>query len=285
MSEANQTAKPTDAREASMSRVQTMDSVMAKLAPADPPKTDPASQEVDPAAEPKDGQKPKKGFNERISEVIAQRKASDEKVAQAERENAELRAQVEALRVKAEPITPTDRPQRTAHASQEAYEDALTDWKADQRIAERERAHAEAQAKADMNAIEGAYTARIEAAKLEIDDFEAVISASEITISDVAAMAIKRSKEGPQLLYFLAKHPEEAKKVNRMHAIDAVGYLKDLGRELVAEATPAVKTVERSKAPEPITPVRQSQALSQGPASSFEEHRARRKAEQDAKRK
>lgn len=284
MSDAAQTATPTDAREASMSRVQTLESVMAKASNGDQPKPDPESQDPAPDAEPKDGQKPKRGFNERISEVIAQRKAAEEKAAQAEQEAADLRAQIEALKVKADPIAPTDRPQRAAYASQEDYDEALTDWKADQRIAERERAHAEAQAKADMNAIETAYVARIEAAKQEIEDFEEVISASEVPISEVVAVAIKRSKEGPQLLYFLAKHPDELKKVNRMHAIDAVGYLKDLGRELMEPATTPTKTVERSKAPEPIKPVRQSQAINQGPATSFEEHRARRLAEKANKR-
>lgn len=267
-----------------MSRVQTLESVMAKASSGDQPKPDPESKDPVSEAKPDDGSKPKQTAKERIAEVIEQRKAAEAKAADAEQRARSLEAQVEALKVKAEPIAPTDRPQRASFASQEEFEDALTDWKADQRIAAREAQQADAQAKADMEAVETAYAARIEAAKQEIDDFEEVISASEIKISEVAAMAIKRRKEGPQVLYYLAKHPDEVKKINRMHAIDAVDYLKDLGRELMEPATTPAKTVERSKAPEPIKPVRQSQALNQGPASSFEEHRARRLAEKANKR-
>src|ERR1700733_11069755 len=117
MSDAEQTA-PTDAREASMSRVTTLDTLLAKTAPVDPPKEDseePKGDEVK-ADEPTDGKKRKQQTaSERISEVIAQRKAAEESAADAKREAADLKAQLEALKVRAEPLAPTDRPQRTAY--------------------------------------------------------------------------------------------------------------------------------------------------------------------------
>lgn len=282
MSEANQTA-PTDAREASMSRVTTLDKLIPP-APDAPPKAESEPKGEERQAD--EGQKAKKkSFNERMSEVTAQRNAAREEAERARAEKDELRAKLEALQVKAEPIEASDRPDRAKFSSQEDYEDALTDWKADQRIAKREREQAEAQAKAEFAEVTKQWTDRCEEAKKEIEDFATVMDAADIQISDVVHQALLRSKNGPQLAYFLAKHPDEAKKVNRMHPIDAIRHLDTLERELMEDAEPEKpKSVQRSKAPEPITPVKSSPALAQGPAESFEEHRARRKAQQVSRR-
>lgn len=280
MSEANQTA-PIDAREASMSRVTTLDKLVP--APADPPKAD--SSEVKTEEGKDEGHKAKKKlFSERMQEVIADRRAAEEKADKAEREAAELRAKLESLQVKAEPIKVDDRPERAKFASQEEYEDALTDWKADQRIAKREREQAEAQAKAEFEAVTKAWEARCTTAKAEIEDFAEVIEASEVQVSDVVGQALMRSKNGPHMAYFFAKHPEEAKKVNRMHPIDAVRHLDALERDLMEDAKAEPKPVQRSKAPEPVKPVKNSPAPAQAPATSFEEHRARRLAEKAGKK-
>lgn len=263
-----------DAREASMSRVTTLDAVLAKAIPADPPKED-SSQE---APEPKDEPKPKKGFNERISEVIAQRKAAEEKADRAEREAQELRAKLEALSVKAEPSKPGDKPIRTGFTSDDEYIEALADWKAKQAIAEREKAQVEAQAKAEFEAIERSWGKQCEAAKAELEDFETVIADSEVSIPDVVAAALKESEHGAKLMYFLAKHPDEARQMHRMRPIAAVKHLAKLEAELMSE--PEAKPVERSKAPEPITPVKQTPATgARRPNESFEDYRARRSAE------
>lgn len=264
-----------------MSRVTTLD----KLVPsADPPKAD--------SDAPKDGEgktdeelKPKKKpFSERISEVISERNAARDEAARERAEKADLQARLEALQVKAEPIKVDDRPDRAKFASQEDYEDALTDWKADQRIAKREREQAEAQARAEFDSLTKAWEDRCSDAKKEIEDFEEVIAASEVQVSDVVSQALMRSKNGPHLAYFFAKHPDEAKRVSRMHPIDAIRALDGLERELMDDTKAEPKPVSRSKAPEPINPVKHSPALSQGPAESFEEHRARRKAQQSGRK-
>lgn len=269
----------TDAREASMSRVTTQDEVLAK-AIGTPPKEEPPQEEAKPA----DGQKPKRSINERITQLVEQRRAAESKAEAAERERDELRARLEASQVKAEPLEPGDRPQRASFTSQEEYEDALTDWKADQRIAKREQEQAAAQAKAEFDAMEGAWTKRCETVKTEVEDFEEVVGASEIQISDAMVIALKRSEHGPQLLYFFAKHPDEAKKVSRMHPFDMVRHIDSLAKDLMSdEPETKPEPVKRSKAPEPITPVKNAPALAPGPASSFEEHRARRMAEKRSK--
>jgi hypothetical protein len=281
MSQGAQTP-PSDAREASMSRVTTLDAVLAKAAPADPPIADPSQEEPKPKDEPK----PKKGFNERISEVIAQRKEFEEKAAKAEREAEELRAKLEALSVKAEPSKLGDKPARTGFTSDEDYIEALADWKAKQAIAGREKEQAEAQAKAEYDAIERSWSKQCEAAKAELDDFETVIADSDVSIPDVVAAALKESEHGAKLMYFLAKHPVEASLMHRMRPIAAVKHLAKLEAELMEPEAVEPKRVERSKAPEPMTPVKQSlESGSRRANESYEEYRARRQAERSDKRR
>lgn len=278
MSQGDQTPS-SDAREASKSRVTTLDDLLAKNAPADPPKADPEpkGEEADKA---KDEPKPKKGFNERIAEVIGQRKLAEEEAARAKREVEELRAKLESQSVKPEPTQPGDKPQRIKFASDDEYIEALADWKAKQAIAEREKAQAEAQAKAEFETIERAWTKQCEAAKAELDDFEDAISESEVVISDVVAAALKESEYGAKLMYFLAKHPDEARQMNRLRPIAAVKHLAKLEAELMAPGeTDKPKPVERSKAPEPISPVKQSPDTGRRANETFEEYRARRQAE------
>lgn len=279
MSQGDQTPS-NDAREASKSRVTTLDDLLTKAAPVDPPKADPEPKGED-ADKAKDEPKPKKGFNERIAEVIAQRKVAEEEAARAKRETEELRAKLESLSVKAEPTEPGDKPQRTKFASDDEYIEALADWKAKQAIAAREKAQAEAQARAEFETIERAWNKQCEAAKAELDDFEEAIGAAEVTISDVLVTALKESEYGAKLLYFLAKHPDELRQMNRLRPIAAVKHLAKLEAELMSpgETTDKPKPVERSKAPEPISPVKQTPDTGRRANESFEEYRARRQAE------
>lgn len=288
MTDAAQTA-PNDAREASMSRVQTLDSILAKAAPADPPKADTKVEETktEEAAKPEDGKK--QSASERVRAVIAQKKdaearamSAEERAEKVERENAELKARVDALMVKTEPPVATARPQRDKYDSQESYEDALADWRLD----ERERTKAEAKAKDEYASIEASWVRGIDKAREELEDYDDVIGGASIPIPDVAVVAMKRSKVGPQVLYYLAKHPSEARELHAMHPIDAIAKIKDIERQLTTDdvKTGKPKPVERSKAPEPFTPAKPSAAPNQAPATSFEEHRARRKAEGYGKR-
>ncbi len=286
MTDAAQTA-PIDAREASMSRVQTLDTILAKAAPDAPPKEEPAEVKTETeAAKPKDGKK--QSPSDRVREVIAQKKdaearamSAEERAEKVERENAELKARVDALMVKTEPPAASARPQRDSFDSQEKFEDALADWRLD----ERERTRAEAKAKEEFANVESAWVRGIDKAREELEDYDDAIGGAQIPVPDVAVVAMKRSKVGPQILYYLAKHPGEARELHAMHAIDAIARIKDIERELSAESkTEKPKSVERSKAPEPFTPAKQSPALNQAPASSFEEHRARRRAEMAGKK-
>lgn len=276
MSESQQ-ADSTAAREAAMSRVVTLDKLVGN-APEAPPKVETEEPKGD-TEQAGEGHKAKKGINERITQLVERRRAAEEEAARAKAENDELKARLEALQVKADPIKEGDKPQRATFKSDEEYIEALADWKATQAIAARERAQAEAQAKAEFAEVTKAWESRIKDARKEITDFDQVVEAAEVQVSDVLGQALMRHEDGAELVYFLALHPDEARKLNRMNPIDAIRKLDRLSREL-SEDEPKTepKPTQRSKAPEPITPVRAASASDPAP-TDFRTYRARREAE------
>lgn len=256
---------------------------MASLAIAAPASEEPPKEEAK-QEDATDGQKPKKqSFNERISEVIHERNAAKQEAAEAKRESAELKARLEALSVQADPVKQDAEPQEKDFATQSDYIRALARHMAKLEIADREQQEADARAREESDALGTRWEQNEAIAKTEIDDYAEVLGEAKIQIKEYVHAALLRSKEGPKMAYFLAKNPDEVKKLNRMNPIDGIRYFVDLERDLLKpEKTekhePKPKPVERSRAPEPITPVKGGAAIDPGPASSFAEYRARRKA-------
>lgn len=249
------------------------------------PKDEPQA-EVGNDGEKGEKRKGGKPFSERISEVVAQRRAAESEAERAKRENAELRAQLEALTARAEPVKEEPRPERSKFEDDEAYIEAVSDWKANQAIAKREREQQEAQVKAQQAQLTTQWKRAQERAKAEIEDYEDVIKASDVQLPVHLHQAILESDIGPHLAYYFAKHPDEAKRYAGMSPTTALRQLGKLEDRLFDDSEPAEPkkapspAVEKSKAPAPITPVKDGRSLDPGPAASFEEYRTRRLAEQ-----
>jgi hypothetical protein len=254
---------------------------------AEPPKDEPKDAPKDEIHGDGDkGEKRKKPISERMSELVSQRKAAETEAQQAKRESAELRARLEAMSAQAAPVKEEPRPDRSKFANDEEYIEAVAEWKADQRLAKREREQAEAKAKAEREQLATNWQKAQERAKAEIDDYEAVIKASDVQLPGHLHQAILESDVGPHLAYYFAKHPDEAKRFADMSATTALRQLGKLEDRLADDSDdePAPKAsptpaVEKSKAPAPITPVKDGRAVDPGPANSFDEYRARRRAE------
>ena len=273
-------------------KLETSETIAAMYA-GEPPKEQP-KDELKPAAEGEagnDGEKgekrPKKPFSERISELVEKRRAAESEAQQAKRENAELRARMEAMATRAEPVKEEPRPDRSKFANDEDYIEAVAEWKADQRLAKREREQEEAKAKTEREQLAKNWQAAQVRARAEIEDYDEVIKASDVNLPGHLHQAILESDIGPHLAYYFAKHPDEAKRYGAMSATRSLRELGKLEDRITEDADdePAPKksapspAVEKSKAPAPITPVKDGRALDPGPAKSFEEYRARRQAE------
>jgi hypothetical protein len=287
MPEATQTATPTDARQASMSRVQTQDSVLASLTPQKAASEPTEAEKAPEEASKKEVEKPKQTASERIQELAAKRKEAEAK-ADAERRRAdELEARLAAMSANAKPLEAQAKPLRSQFATDDDYIEALSDWKAKEAIAEREKQQAQARAEAEAAETAAAWSKRQEAAMKRLTDYADVIGKSEVNVPEVVHQAILESEQGPEIAYFLALHPAEAKRIAQMKPIAAVKRiaalerdLADLDRDDAPTSTEAkAPDVQKSKAPPPIEPVRSSASSSSSSTNDFESYKRKREAE------
>ena len=208
------------------------------------------------------GDHKKKPIQERISELTRDKRELEE-AWQSEYE-ARLLAQnrlkeLEAQKPKAE--EPKDeRPDRTKYKAEEAekYENDLLAWNRREAIREFQAEQAKLQAEAAQKAAEERLQALTIEARKEIEDFDEVIKSADRRRENVPAhvvAAITESDKGPHLAYYLAKNPDEAKRIFAMtpaKALLALGKV-ELNFTTKGDEKPAVETkTPVTKAPAPM---------------------------------
>lgn len=204
----------------------------------------------------------KEKLNERFSDLTAKRKAAETKAEaerqareKAEQDLAELKAKYEPP--KSDEIGPEPQPQQFTDLTE--YSKAIKEWAAEKTRKEDAQARAAEQQKHERDKVMKEWGDREVETRKSVPDYDEVVNASNIRVSDQLRDAILESEVGPQLRYHLASNPDVAETLAKM----TVGrMLKEVGK---IEATlqgkkpePALKVVpkaEISKAPEPITPV------------------------------
>lgn len=206
--------------------------------------------------EPKE-KKPNPKLERRFSDLTKQREQARAE-AQREREAREaLETRIKELEAKANPA-PQDtnqEPQPEQFADMYEYAKALAEYTADKRLDERDREEKARKAAAEQEGKFKAWADRVNAAKNDLPDFEDMVQSSDVRISDPVRDAIIESEHGPKILYYLAENNEYAKKLSEMSVVSAV---REIGKiEARFERTkPESKSVNVSKAPAPISPIR-----------------------------
>lgn len=280
-------AVPTPAPAASPETV-TAPAPAAEKKPVDPPAEDP---------------KPRKPLIEELVKTRHERNAARSEIEQ-------LRAELEAVKARQNYMPqedPDPKPVRDKFASDDDYLEALTDWKADQVITQRQKQAAEAEAAAAQQRIQDEWLERVESAKKVYPDFADVVGNATIEIKNHIYQAIVESEVGPEVAYYLAQNPAEAQRLNSMSPISAVrmiGKLEEMLLDPAQDATrnpapaaqqaasapapapsaaPVHPTAKGTSAPEPINPIRgnSNPAVDTRPASemTYNEWKARRVAE------
>lgn len=127
------------------------------------------------------------------------------------------------------------KPSRDRFATDDAYTDALVDWKLEQRTTQEQN-------KSLSSKTEGMYAQAAKLPGFDRDDFDA------LPLTSAISQALVESDKGPQLMAYMAANPEE---VERIASLSAVQQVKEMGRlEDKLSAAP-----RSSKAPAPITPI------------------------------
>ena len=198
--------------------------------------------------------------------------AATERLAKLEAELADLRAKAantnatnDNQETVEQPAADT-RPTRDQFDDPDAYDEALAGWaeregvrkaeaKAQTERAEAEKAAREASEKAEQEAAAAAavelnarWTTRVEQFKEIHDDFEAVTTADDVSISPIMANGILRLENGPEVAYHLGQNKDEAARIAKLDPMTQLIELGALSRHL---RTPA----QRGPRPRPLEPI------------------------------
>jgi hypothetical protein len=172
---------------------------------------------------------------EELDAIVGKRLAREQR--KWEREQAQRLAELQAK----PPVAP---PAADDFESASAYADALAEQKAQELLAKREAAKAQAE-------LLDAYHEREEDARAKYDDFEQVAYNPKLPVTDVMAQTIQASEIGPDVIYWLGSNPKEAARISTLPAILQAREIGKIEAKL-ADNPPIKKT---STAPAPIAPV------------------------------
>lgn len=220
------------------------------------------SDEAEESAKPEDDAKPKKkgGFQKRIeklnSRVTAAQEERDYWKAQALKaaKPEEAAAQIDPPKAEDE----AGKPDPDKFETYSEYVEALADWKLDKREAKAKAEADKARRESEQKSQETAHYERVQAFIKEHADYPEVLEGvRELAISPTVENLLITSENGPELLYELAKNPEEFKRVNALSPLAAARELGRLESKLQPKSSEAPKPEPKktTKAPEPIAPV------------------------------
>ena len=161
-----------------------------------------------------------------------------------------------------------------------AYERAVTAYEVHKRIASQQvsvdRQRASERAAERRGALIQDHSDRMDELRETTKDFEEVMrKASDIKVSPVVEDLILESDESARVTYYLAKHPNEAARLNAMTERQAAKAIGAIEERLSRPAEPKKQTT----APKPIVPVKGRGSTPFNPATaSMDQYVAKRKA-------
>ena len=181
---------------------------------------------------------------------------------QAEADKASLEARLQEIESRPAPApkqtdSVSEKPQASQFNDAFEYAEALAEWSAEKALEQRDIQEQQRKVDEQRNEVIKSWSAKLEAAKADIPDFDDMVASSNVQVRDEVRDAILESDVGPQILYHLASDDDYASKLAAMPTNKA---LKELGKlEVQFERKEALieksEPVARSKAPAPIKPL------------------------------
>ena len=169
-----------------------------------------------------------------------------------------LEKQLRELQQHQQPKQPAGAPDRKSFASDEEYVQKLNAWTVDQRMATVKQELAQQQQ--DIR-IQTEWAQKITQARADYSDYDSALSdAADIPVSEALENAIQSSEFGGDIVYFLAKNPDEALRLNSLNQLAAAREIGRIESYIEYEKSQIKKPVVASKAPAPIKPVKTSGA-------------------------
>lgn len=179
---------------------------------------------------------PKTFTQEELDRIIAAEKAKVER---------KLRRELAQQTEQPQRTTVSETPKRDAFKSDEEYLEALVDFRADQKLADREQ-------QKRQRTIDSTFEEREETIREKYSDYDRLVRLNDdLKITPLMGEAIKESEIGPEIAYHLGKNPKEAE---RIASLSPLAQAREIGKiEAKLVENPPVKKV--TSAPDPIKTV------------------------------
>ena len=181
---------------------------------------------------------------------------------QAEADKASLEARLQEIESRQAPApkqtdSVSEKPQASQFNDAFEYAEALAEWSAEKALEQRDIQEQQRKVDEQRNEVIKSWSAKLEAAKADIPDFDDMVASSNVQVRDEVRDAILESDVGPQILYHLASDDDYASKLAAMPTNKALKELGKLEVQFERKEAPIEKseTVARSKAPAPIKPL------------------------------
>ena len=145
---------------------------------------------------------------------------------------------------------------------QERYLDALADWKLSEREKAAEAKRKETEAKQTAEKRTQTFAERANAAAAKYEDYNSVAHDPTLPVSTAMAETILEAEEGPEILYYLGQHRDEAARIAQLNPASAAIALGKIAARLTAPPPPPEKQI--STAPEPIKTVKPTSSAPKG---------------------
>lgn len=231
--------------------------------------------------ETKSDDKPKKknGFKKRIDKLNSKLSAKEQEVDYWRQQALKGQAPKEAESKSANKEAAQEgKPKPDDFESHNAYVEALTDWKVDQKAKEFELKQREAQTRSEFQKRVSSHTQRVEKFAAVHDDFDELVhDLDEIPMSIGVQETILSSDHGPELMYELAKNPKEYARICELPPLAAA---RELGKiEARVQRTSSETKEEKRTKPAPLKPVGSNQTGS-GKKSIYDPSLSQREYEQ-----
>lgn len=155
------------------------------------------------------------------------------------------------------PAASDGKPNLDSFDTHSAYVEALTDWKTDQKLKERDQNLEKSRLASAQDAIAKSYSDRAKAFAVKSPDFDEVLAeVDDIFISPTVREIILTSDHGPELAYELAKDREEFARVCSLSPLAAARELGKVESRLGPKTSESKQELRKlTNAPKPIDPV------------------------------
>jgi len=244
-------------------------------------------EEEKPVLEPEDS----KNVQKRIGKLTKKMRTAEREreVIKAERDSerekiVELEKKLAATELKS---LEGSKPKKADFEEEDAYNEALMDWKVDMKFKSSEKiAEAKVEKKEEKppEEFEGAdeLNEALARGREKYDDFEELTSDENLIFPVKLAQVVIELDDPEEIMYYLAQNPEESKRLSSLSSVKAAVEISKLDLEVkpVEEKKEEPKIKKQSKAPEPISSVKTDGAVEKDPEKMTpKEYRAYREGQ------